>query len=122
MEKRKRPSTASRLQSVDRFTEEGRDVQSREAGYGGNPRIRVDLPLPSQSSPFFGRGNGDPHSTEAGGGDGLDLPIPTEASNLATATTFMSLFQGASNFQISNTNITAIDGNAMIFQFGGEYA
>ena len=68
------------------------------------------------------RGNEDAHRKQAGGGVVPDLPISTEASRVATETTFMSLFQRASNFQISNTNITPIGGNATIFQFGGEYA
>ncbi|KAM6491774.1 hypothetical protein JOM56_012814 [Amanita muscaria] len=102
---RKRPSTASRLQSVDRFTEEVRGAQSREAGDGGDPVISIASPLPSQSR-------------EAGAGVDPDLPIPTEAPTVATETPSITMFQGSSNFQISNTNITAIGGDATIIRFG----
>ncbi|KIL54496.1 hypothetical protein M378DRAFT_174200 [Amanita muscaria Koide BX008] len=103
---RKRASTA---QSVDRCTEEIRDVQSREAGDGEGPSMN--------------RGNRDAHNREAVDPDWPDPSIPTEASTstVATETRSITLFQGSSNFQISNTNITAIGGDATI-QFGGEYA
>ncbi|KIL55575.1 hypothetical protein M378DRAFT_584572 [Amanita muscaria Koide BX008] len=96
---RKRPSTVSRPQSVDRFTHEIRDVQSREAGDG--------------ESPFMNSGHGDTV-------DRLDPepPIPTEASTVTTETRSVTLFQGSSNLQISNTKFTTIGGDATIIQFG----
>ncbi|KIL62935.1 hypothetical protein M378DRAFT_12561 [Amanita muscaria Koide BX008] len=102
---RKRPSTPSRLPSVDRFTEEVRGAQSREAGDGGDPVISIASPLPSQSR-------------EAGAGVDPDLPIPTEAPTVATETPSITMFQGSSNCHISNTNITAIGGDATIIRFG----
>ncbi|KIL60879.1 hypothetical protein M378DRAFT_902713 [Amanita muscaria Koide BX008] len=120
---RKRPSTPSRLQSVHRFTtEEPRDAQSKEAGDGDDPGISIDSPLPSQVPPiiseqsFMNRGNAQ--SREAGAGVDPDLPIPTEASTVAIETPSITMFQGSSNFQMSNTNITAIGGNATIIRFG----
>ncbi|KIL63369.1 hypothetical protein M378DRAFT_677182 [Amanita muscaria Koide BX008] len=112
---RKRPSTASRPQSVDRFTEEVRDAQSREARDGGDPGIKMDSPLPPQVLPIISkshlvnRGNGDAQSREAGGG---------ETPTVAVETPSITLFQGSSNFQISNTKFTAIGGDATIIQFG----
>ncbi|KIL60889.1 hypothetical protein M378DRAFT_167559 [Amanita muscaria Koide BX008] len=109
-------SIASRLQAL-RFTE-ARDAQSR----GGDPGISIDSPLPSQvphlisEQPFMNLGNAQ--SGEAGAGVGPDLPIPTEAPTVATEPPSITMFQGASNFQISNTNITAIGGDATIIRFG----
>ncbi|KIL55439.1 hypothetical protein M378DRAFT_17934 [Amanita muscaria Koide BX008] len=123
---RKRPSTASQL-SVDQFTKEVRDAQSKKAGDGGDPGISIDLFLPSQvppiipEQPIMNRGNGDAQSREAGGVD-PDLPIPTKATTVATEIPSITLLQGSSNFQISNTKFTTIGGDATIIQFGGEYA
>ena len=124
---RKRPSTASRLQSVDRFTEEVQDVQSREAGNGGDPGISIDSSLPSQvppiilEPPFMSNiGNGEAQSREAGGGVDPEPLIPTEASIVATETPSITLFQGSSNFQIRNTNFTTIGGDATIIRFGSQ--
>ncbi|KIL56615.1 hypothetical protein M378DRAFT_464920 [Amanita muscaria Koide BX008] len=101
---RKRPSTASQLQSVDRFTEEIRDAQSREAG--------------DREPPFMNSGNGDAQTREARGGVDPDPPIPTEALTIATETRSITLLQGSSNVQISDTKFTTIGGDATIFQFG----
>ncbi|KIL55954.1 hypothetical protein M378DRAFT_550512 [Amanita muscaria Koide BX008] len=90
---RKRPSTISRPQSVDRFIEE-----SRKAG--------------DEEPPVMNSGNRDMFDPER------EPPIPTEASTVATETRSVTLFQGSSNLQISNTKFTAIGGDATIFQFG----
>ena len=68
------------------------------------------------------RGNRDTQSREAGG-DVVDcgLPIPTDALPVAKETPSITLLQGSSNFQISNTNFTTIGGNATFFQFGDEH-
>ncbi|KIL62921.1 hypothetical protein M378DRAFT_739778 [Amanita muscaria Koide BX008] len=118
---RKRPFTASRPQSVDRFTEDVRDPQSREAGDGSDPGVSIISPLPSQVPPIIStmnRGNGNTQSGEAEGGLDPDLPIPTAASTVATETRSITFFQEASNVQMSNTHITAIGGNATIIRFG----
>ncbi|KIL56624.1 hypothetical protein M378DRAFT_16943 [Amanita muscaria Koide BX008] len=117
---RKEPSTASRPQSVDRFIEEVRAPQSREAGDGGDPGISIDSPLPSQVPPTISgpRGDGDAQSREAGRGVDPDLTTPSETPTVAITTPSMTLFQRASNFQISDTNITAIGGDATIIRFG----
>ncbi|KIL56070.1 hypothetical protein M378DRAFT_541441 [Amanita muscaria Koide BX008] len=118
---RKRPSTASQLQSVD---QEVRDAPSKEAGDGGDPGISIDLSLPAQvppiipEQPIMNRGNRDAQSREAGGGVDPDLPIPTKASTVATEIPSITLLQGSSNFQISNTKFTTIGGDATIIQFG----
>ncbi|KIL55303.1 hypothetical protein M378DRAFT_173720 [Amanita muscaria Koide BX008] len=109
---RKKPSTASRPQSVDRFTEDVRDPQSREAGDGGDLGISIDSPLPSpiiSEQSFMNPGNAQ--SRDARGGVDPNLPIATETPSI-------TMFQGSSNFQMSNTNITAIGGNATIIRFG----
>ncbi|KAM6489294.1 hypothetical protein JOM56_015195 [Amanita muscaria] len=92
---RKRPYTISRSQSVDRFTGDA------EAG--------------DEEAPSMNRGNGD---AQSGGGVYLGFPIPTETPTVATETRSITLFQRASNFQISDTNITAIGGDATIIRFG----
>ncbi|KIL59903.1 hypothetical protein M378DRAFT_168659, partial [Amanita muscaria Koide BX008] len=117
---RKRPSTVSRPQSVDRFTHEIRDVQSREAGDGGDPGISIDSPLPSHWVSLI---TSEPPLMNSGNGDTVDRldpepPIPTEASTVTTETRSVTLFQGSSNLQISNTKFTTIGGDATIIQFG----
>ncbi|KAM6490267.1 hypothetical protein JOM56_014244 [Amanita muscaria] len=81
---RKRPSTVSQPQSVDRFIE-----QSREAGDEGDPRISIDLPLPSQVPPFMNLGNRDAHS-EAGGRVNPD-PEPNRGLNCRNRNLFHNI-------------------------------
>jgi hypothetical protein len=64
----------------------------------------------------------DTQNREAGCRVNHDPPIPTEASTVATEDPFMTFFQGSSNVQISNTNFTAIGGDATIIRFGGQYS
>ncbi|KIL60558.1 hypothetical protein M378DRAFT_916604, partial [Amanita muscaria Koide BX008] len=52
------------------------------------------------------------------GGVDPDLTTSSVTSTVAIATPSIALFQGSSNFQISNTKFTAIGGDATIFQFG----
>ncbi|KAM6496491.1 hypothetical protein JOM56_009197 [Amanita muscaria] len=52
------------------------------------------------------------------GGVDSDLTTPLETPTVAITTPSITLFQGSSNFRISNTNITAIGGDATIIRFG----
>ncbi|KIL54048.1 hypothetical protein M378DRAFT_19255 [Amanita muscaria Koide BX008] len=81
---RKRPSTISQPQSVDRFIE-----QSREAGDEGDPRISINMPLPSQVPPFMNPGNGDAHSEARGGVD--PDPEPNRGLNCRNRNSFHNI-------------------------------
>ncbi|KIL64971.1 hypothetical protein M378DRAFT_11091, partial [Amanita muscaria Koide BX008] len=106
---------------VDRVTEE---AQSRKAANGDDPGISNILTPPSQvplvipESPSMNHGTGDAQSREAGDPVDSDLTTRTEIPTIAIESPSMTLFQGSSNFQISNTNISAIGGNATIIRFG----
>ncbi|KAM6489280.1 hypothetical protein JOM56_015181 [Amanita muscaria] len=113
---RKRPSTASRLQSV---AEDVRDAQSKKAADGGDHGTSIISTLLPPIIPEIPSMN---QSREAGDGVDPGFPISTETPTVATETRSITLFQGSSNVQISNTKFTAIGGDATIFQFGGECA
>ncbi|KAM6489290.1 hypothetical protein JOM56_015191 [Amanita muscaria] len=110
--------------AVSPFTEDVRDARSRGAGDGSDPDISIDSTLPSQvppirsEAPSMNRGNGKAQNREAGSGVDPGFQIPIETPTVATETRSITLFQGSSNLQISNTKFTAIGGDATIFQFG----
>ncbi|KIL55960.1 hypothetical protein M378DRAFT_550689 [Amanita muscaria Koide BX008] len=114
----------SEVSAVSPFTEDARDAQSREAGDGSDPGISIDLTLPSQVPPIrseasaMNRGNGKAQNRGAGCGVDPGFPSPIEIPTVATETRSITLFQGSSNVQISNTKFTTIGGDATIFQFG----
>jgi hypothetical protein len=117
-------SNITALSAVSHSAEDVRDAKSRGSGCGSDPGISIISTLVSQvpaiisEAPSMNRGNGDAQSREVGGGAIPDITTPTVANENPTVTNF----QGASNFQISNSNITAIGGNATIIRFGGEYS
>ncbi|KIL60948.1 hypothetical protein M378DRAFT_13856, partial [Amanita muscaria Koide BX008] len=100
--------------AVSLFTEDVRDAQSREAGDGSDPGISIDSTLPSQvppirsEAPSMNRGNGKAQNRGAGCGVDPGFPIPIETPTVATETRSITLFQGSSNVQISNTKFTTI--------------
>ncbi|KIL62606.1 hypothetical protein M378DRAFT_25473 [Amanita muscaria Koide BX008] len=104
--------------TVDHSITEARNEDS----YGNSPLVTLE-------HPYIDRGDGDVHKH----GVDSDFPVSTEAPTVAMEpcsvvcrdgdmrseeVPSISVFQGSSNFQISNTNINAIDGNATIIRFG----
>ncbi|KAM6496583.1 hypothetical protein JOM56_007056 [Amanita muscaria] len=109
--------------------------EARNEYYHGNP-IKTEMPLhiASEHDPSIDRGDGAVQSREPRhGGVDPNFPFPTRALTVAREPCSVvrrdentgsedfpsiSLFQESSNFQISNTNINAIGGNATIIRFG----
>ncbi|KAM6496574.1 hypothetical protein JOM56_007047 [Amanita muscaria] len=108
--------------------------EARNEYYHGNP-IKTEMPLHVASGhPPIDRGGGAVQSREPRhGGVDPNFPFPTEAPAAtmepcsvvcrdedtgSKEVPSISLFQESSNFQISNTNINAIGGNATIIRFG----
>ncbi|KAM6494997.1 hypothetical protein JOM56_009620, partial [Amanita muscaria] len=108
---------------VDRVIEDVREAQSRKAADGDGPGISnistppSQVPLVIPESPSMNHGTGDAQIREAGDPVDSELTTRTETT-IAIESPSMTLFQGSSNFQISNTNISAIGGNATMIRFG----
>ncbi|KIL62302.1 hypothetical protein M378DRAFT_794869 [Amanita muscaria Koide BX008] len=99
--------------------------------------IPIEMPFITSEHPSMDRGGEGVQNAKAGHGVDPKIPIPTDAPTVATEpysgirrdrdtgseeVPFITMFEASSNFQISNTNINAIGGNATIIRFGdGEF-
>ncbi|KIL62312.1 hypothetical protein M378DRAFT_12905 [Amanita muscaria Koide BX008] len=107
------------------------DHSIREANHDN--LVRTEMLLVTSKHPSIDRGDGAVQNREARHGVDPDFPFPTEAPTVAIepcsvvckdgdmgskGVPSISLFQGSSNFQISNTNLNTISGNATIIRFG----